>query len=217
MKSFPGFFPRKDGERARWAENYKLKLPVRGPEVSLSPQTIARNLEAAQRIIDVVMFVDMKKKEYDAALSLRDEVLATEGKLIGNTAAIMKKDANYTEPLGEEVGIIGGTRLHHEAEIYPKIKATAYSSFIEISFIKKYTHGISLYSRKVGQGKTGEWEHIGYCRLSPFVDKRPLAAHNVPEVREYQARCMKFMDEIGQFSSIVSTVYAGPRIADDKE
>jgi hypothetical protein len=218
MKSFPGFFPRKDGDKIGWFTNYKIKIAVRGPEVDLAPPQISRNQLAAQKIIDVINLVTSKRAEYDAAMSLRDEVFATEGKVISNTATIIKKHFNFTEPLGAVLGIMGGSKLHHEQQMSPKLKLSVYPTCVEVGFIKRYTHGISLYRRIVSpSGQESEWEHIGYCHKSPFQDKDPVTENGIAEIREYQARCVKNMVEIGQYSSIVSALFGGRKIINDPE
>jgi hypothetical protein len=213
MKSYPGFFPRKDGEKIGWFTNYKIKIAVRGPEVDLAPPQINRNQVAAQKIIDVINFVTSKKAEYDAAMNLRDEIFATEGKVISNTATIIKNHYNFTDALGAEVGIMGGSKLHHEDQISPKLKVVVFPTSVEINFLKRYTHGISLYRRIVGpNGEETDWEHIGYCHKSPFVDKDPVTENGIAELREYTARCVKNMEEIGQHSGIVSALFGGRKM-----
>jgi hypothetical protein len=209
MKSHRGYLPRKDGEKARWTTNLETFVNTRGDELGLTPVESTLLLGASRKIRDSLMRVTKKEKEYNAALSYRDEVCAEEGKIISDIIAAVKRRPGFNKAVGEAAGIIGSTKVQQKDEISPKlIQVFAYSDHVSIGFRKRYTQGISMYSRIAGRNK-GKWEHLGYYHKSPFTDRRPTAKPGVPEVREYMARCVKNMEEIGQNSGIVRVTFSG--------
>lgn len=208
MKSHRGFFPRKDAEKAQWGKLYKFKIGLRGAELGLTPVQIAVQENAGQKIHDVIMKAAFQKTAYDAAKKERDEVCAEQEKIISDTVAFMKKNPGFNPAIGADVGIIGSTKVQDEHDISPKLKVDAHNDHVRIGFQKRYTHGISLYCRIAGRNN-GQWEHLGFCHKSPFKDHRPTEQPGVPEVREYMARCVKNMVEIGQDSNIAVVTFRG--------
>jgi hypothetical protein len=209
MKSHRGYLPRKDGDKVLWMNNLDHVVSTRGAELGLTPEESTLVITASRKISDALKKITKKEKEYNAALSYRDEVLATDGKMIGDLIATLKKRPGFNPAVGMAAGIIGSTKIQQPVEMSPQlIKVYATSTEVNVGFRKRYTDGISIYSRSAGRNK-GEWEHLGYWFKSPFIDKRPALKKGVPEVRQYKARCVQKMQEIGQFSDIASVTFAG--------
>jgi hypothetical protein len=200
------FIPRTDAELARWANNYKTKIATLGASAGLTPAQITDQQDAAQVVIDAVNRVTEKKREQEEAVTFKNLVRGRELQFLVNSAIRIKRDALFTENIGEELGIIGSTIEVFKAELKPSLKLAVYRGSIEIAFNKKSQPGITIYARINGNEA---WEKLTYAASSPYIDERPLATAGAAEIREFRARCGNGHVEIGLDSDIVSTLYGG--------
>jgi hypothetical protein len=200
MKKFPGYMPRKDGERLLWLKNYQTRLPEIGPLIGFTPERIIREHNRAQRIIDGILGADAAKKEFDHWMAVKKNAYATDLKEIGKTAAAAKVDLNYEKMYGAALGIEGDAREINTDKISPVIKVFVHHKYVRINFRKKYADNVCIYSRIAGTG--GKWQLLAKIRVSPYIDLRPVT-NGVAENREYMAMCVYKDREVGQPSGIV--------------
>ena len=127
---------------------------------------------------------------------------------IFNIVANIKTNANYTDAIGKDLGIIGAAPTFDPSTFQPSVSA-AYNAASHSNLIKfeiSESEGSNIYSRKAGDTV---WTFVAYDTHSPYHDTRPLAVPGVPEKREYQAVAVLHSVQIGVPSAIVSAIFGG--------
>jgi hypothetical protein len=113
----------------------------------------------------------------------------------------LKLHANYTEALGEQLGIVGDEDTTTLANAKPKIKAKVLPhGVVEIGWSKGKADGVNIYSQR---GDDPTFVFVSRDTQSPYVDNRPLLVAGKPEQRQYKMICVKDDVEVGQFSDEV--------------
>ena len=118
----------------------------------------------------------------------------------------MKTFGNYSPNMGAELRVVITGQPVNFGDLKPELHPTSLLGKVSVRFIKKRMFGVKLYGRLRGEE---EWKYLGIGRRSPFIDKRPLATEEKPEIREYKAMCYDGQREIGLESDMVSVVHAG--------
>jgi hypothetical protein len=200
------FIPSKDAELLSWSANYSAKIATLGASVGLTPAEITDQQDKAQVVIDAVNKVTQKTQEKEEAVTAKNLVRANELQELSNTAIVIKRHPQFTDNIGDELGIMGSNVPYQRSTLRSDIRATAYPGLVEIRFKKRGQTGGGVFSRLQG---ADNWELLGNTAVSPFVDNRPLAVAGKPEIREYIVRCWDGKDYIGQDSNIEAVVFAG--------
>ena len=99
--------------------------------------------------------------------------------------AKVKLNANYTEAIGTDLGVVGPAETGKAApKFLTELQQGGGCQCVKLTFYK-YTHtGVHIESKR----GTGAWELLGIDTESPYKDERPLLAAATPEVREYRLR-----------------------------
>jgi hypothetical protein len=112
----------------------------------------------------------------------------------------IKKNANYTESIGIDLGVIGSDTTFDPTTFKPVMNSVKVQPgpHIIIDFGKDLTDGCNFYCRTNG----GAWEKRAYDTNPPYDDYTPLAVAGTAEKREYRCRAVINDDEIGVYSDI---------------
>ena len=121
--------------------------------------------------------------------------------IISGFVARMKASQNYTEAIGEDLGIIGDESDFDALTYKPEIKGKSVPGGARVTFTKKGVDGIDFQSRPKG---STTWEKLAFDSQSPYIDTRPPRSPGVPEEREYRGRGVISDVEIGEWSDIIS-------------
>lgn len=205
-KVYQYFLPQSSTKLLVWLGSYKSKIAILGPGVGVSAAEITEQEDAAQRVMDAIQLVDTRVKELDSARSALAVCKQTELKRIIQKSGVIKRHTSYNETIGSELGIIGTTQQIDLETARPALKLSVFPGSVEISFQLMGMRGITIYSRIKG---TLGWERITHDYESPYVDTRPLAQTNTPEIREYMARFFNGREDIGRESDVAVCVYGG--------
>lgn len=205
-KVYSYFVPQGNPKLLVWSGTYKEKVALLGPDVGLTPAEITEQEDAAQQLIDAVQLVDTKTKELDSARSALALCKQTQLKKIIQKAGIMKRSPNYNDTIGSALGIIGTQQTLDLEVMRPVLKLSVFPGMVEVSFQLLGMRGITIYSRIKG---TFGWQQLSHDYESPYLDARPLAQPNVPEIREYIARYFNGREDVGRESDVAVCVFAG--------
>lgn len=207
MKKIYGYFiPSADAELVRWLNNFKEQIIVTGPTLGLTPAQITELQDKAQKGIDSLLAVTIKKQEYSDAVLFKNLVRNEEVNFIANTVAILKRHPLFTENMGGILGVISPTGVQSRVTLQPKLKVNVFPEYVEIGFTKHGQTGVTIFSRIRG---TDEWAEIGNVERSPYKDTRPLQVAGKAEIREYMARCYSNDEAVGQNSEVHIVVFGG--------
>lgn len=206
------FIPASDDAIIGFLANYGEVIAEKGALVGLTATEITEQQELASSTKADFEAASVKKAAYREGVQKKKVLRKTAIKLIRNMAVRIKRAPGYTDDIGAALGILrtstaSSTSTSARSILRPAIKATAFPTYIEISFYKYGQTGVSVFSRVKG---SEEWAKlISGCTESPYRDSRALQQAGVPEIREYKALYWENGTETGQESDIVFTVLKG--------
>lgn len=205
-KTYGYFIPKTDGELVRWLNNFKDQITIIGPMVGLTPTQVTELQDKAQKGIDSLLAVIVKKQEYSDAVLFKNMVRSEDVNFIANAAVILKRNPLFTENMGGILGIITPTASQSRITLQPRLKLNVFPKYIEVDFNKRGQTGVTILSRIRG---IDEWTEIGNAERSPYKDTRPLQVAGKAEIREYMVRCYSNDESVGQDSEVRVAVFGG--------
>jgi hypothetical protein len=200
-KKYPGFMPKKDGDKKSWLNNAYTKADIACPQLGLLPAEITEFKDVLQSSTDTLNNVDIKRAELDQALYAKKMLEENEARVISRLVARMKSSSTFNLAVAAELGIVGNAVIIDDTVVKPVLKIKLVAGLVRISFSKQYMSNICIFSR---QRNTLNWEKIAQTNRSPFTDTRSLAEAGKAEAREYMALFNDGTQKIGQESEIYS-------------
>ncbi|MEI6488233.1 MAG: hypothetical protein WCP52_04690 [Bacteroidota bacterium] len=227
------YLPSKEAERVPWLENFSAKIGTYSATFGISASEVS-TIKAMYLFYAYIIGLITSSRKFTKALTSYKNTLskAPNGTTLGPiptfdagtvpaltqagifnyiagiVARIKSNNANYTEAIGKELGIIGEETTFVPDDYKANGTCKSMPGFVVIEFNKTHVDGMDIYSNAVG-GDPKVFEKIGTANHSPFHDTRPLAAAGVPEKRNYQTRAFIHDAEIGFFSDTFSVTFAG--------
>lgn len=205
-KSYNYFIPSTDGELVRWLNNYKEQIASAGPLAGLTLSQVTELQDKAQKSIDALLAVIVKKQEYRDAILTKNQTRSEEVNFIANASVILKRSPLYTSNIGGALGIITLAAEQSRLTLQPMLKINVFPEYVEVNFNKRSQTGVTIYSRLHG---TEQWVKLADAERSPYKDARPLEAADKAEVREYMCRCYTGDEFVGQNSEVRIAVFGG--------
>ncbi|MFM2295022.1 MAG: hypothetical protein RLZZ350_1435 [Verrucomicrobiota bacterium] len=124
----------------------------------------------------------------EAASRLADRVLVQRAKL----------SPNYTDALGNNLGVIGAEDTTDLTTAKPTLTATDHlAGNIEVQFNKSISQGVDVYAKRDGDA---DFVFLARDTQSPYLDNRPLLQAGKPELRRYKAIYVLNDAQVGSFS-----------------
>ena len=200
------YIPKNEGQLNIWLSNYRSKLSTHGETLGFTPDQIAALEDACDTLIAKINDVESAKAALKTTVETKNLTKSDTLGLIRNETAKMKVNDNYTEAIGQDMGIIGESSSPDLNTMSPEISAEAFPGYVRIKFTKRGFSGVHIYTRLKG---SQTWAFLSRDTNSPYDDHRPLSSPGTPETREYMAIGLDGDDEIGQQSDIVSVVFGG--------
>ena len=162
---------------------------------------------ASDAVITAYDDTDSAKTTYEGKKAVELQAEATQLAIIRNLFNTLKVLPNWKSSGADAELQASSSSSEFDPDTYkPVITVSMKGGQITLDFKKKGVDALALYCRLRG---TTTWTKIGIDTSSPYIDGKPLANPNVPEVREYMARGMLGDDEIGLESDIVSIAFGG--------
>ena len=110
----------------------------------------------------------------------------------------IKARDEYTEGLGEKLGIIGPDYIHDLTTCHPDLNGIDQTDGRAIlSYTKFNSDGVNIYCQR--ENNT-DWVLLVRATTSPYIYNRPLLHIGKPELRRYTSVYMLKDQESGQFS-----------------
>jgi hypothetical protein len=209
--SIRNFLPTTDAQLNFWLSNFASKIGDVAAALNITPEQVAQfetdrvNLEARLKEVQT------KKTAYQSSVAEKDFVRDAIVKRIRDTAVIIKRHANYTETIGEDLGIVppelpalpGGNE-----NAMPSFQAVLLPDRIRLDWVKDVFDGVMVQSKR---GSETTFTPLGTDSISPYEDTRANLVAGVPEIRIYRMRYLLKDEEVGQWSDekrIASTIDA---------
>lgn len=110
----------------------------------------------------------------------------------------MKLSPNYTDAIGNMLGVIGAEDTTDLTSAKPTLTATAQpGGAAEVQFNKSISQGVDVYARRDGDA---DFVFLARDTQSPYLDNRPLLVAGKPELRRYKAIYIQADAPVGSYS-----------------
>lgn len=192
------YLPRSDGELLLWHDRFKDNLIALKDKLGLSDDDIAVVVSDNEALHTKI---SASNTAAAAAQHANAEKAATCLQSGGHTRILarrIKTLGNYTEAIGNLLGIIGSDSTPDFSEAKPVLRAVDQTGgIVEFSFLKGGSDGINLYCQR---DNDAELVFLARETQTHFTDNRPLLVPGKPELRRYTAVYVQKDREVGQFS-----------------
>ena len=217
------WLPHREDELLPWFNNFNTKIPGYATTLDLSPGDVTSVADDSAMVEFAINGVAIYKAEQKEWVDFKDlELYGPFGRptpgvptapvltpptvvdpgIIRRTRDLVlriKAHPNYTEVIGEDLGIIGaeqaGTGLVKPdggAEALPKHE-------VRITFVKSGHDGVDVESQRAAET---DWTYLAFDGYSPYVDNRPPLVPGQPEERRYRLRYRDNDLPVGEYSDI---------------
>ncbi|MBS4027739.1 MAG: hypothetical protein KGZ58_03785 [Ignavibacteriales bacterium] len=205
------FLPRTDAQLNFWLNNFAAKIGNFAADVGITPEQVTQfetdKTNLAMRLNDV----QTKKTAYQSSVTEKDAVKEAIVKRIRDAAVMIKRHTNYTDTMGEDLGIVppeipgvpGGTE-----NAMPEFQAVELPDRIRLDWLKDIFDGVIVQCKR---GNETTFTTLGTDMTSPYEDTRANLSIGVPEIRYYRMRYILKDEEVGQWSDekrVVCTIDA---------
>lgn len=217
------WLPHREDELLPWFNNFNTKLAGYTVTLDLSPgdlTSVAADTAMVEFAINGVAIYKAEQREWvdfkdlelygspglptpavPVAPTLVPPTPVAPG-LIGRTRALVariKAHPNYTEVIGEDLGIIGAEQVG-AGLVKPDGKAEALPKHeVRITFVKSGHDGVDVEGQRAAET---EWSYLAFDGYSPYVDNRPPLVVGQPEERRYRLRYRDNDLPVGEYSDI---------------
>jgi hypothetical protein len=120
-------------------------------------------------------------------------------------AARIKKHPNYTDAMGQDLGIIGAEQTMDLAAMKPILKITLQAGRPNVGWKKQGMDGLEI---SVDRG-TGTFAFLAFDTMPDYLDTAPLPAAGTSAVWRYKAIYRLHDEEVGQWSDIATISVMG--------
>jgi hypothetical protein len=192
------FLPTTDAQLNFWLNNFAGKIGGYATELNILPEQVAQfetdKTDLSTRLNDV----QSKKTAYQSSVADKDKVKDAIVKRIRDVAVVMKRNANYTDTIGEDLGIVppelpalpGGNE-----NAMPSFQAVLLPDRIRLDWVKDVFDGVFVQCKR---GNETTFTTLGADSISPYEDTRANLVAGVPEIRIYRMRYLLKDEEVGQ-------------------
>ncbi len=217
------WLPSREDELLPWFNNFNTKLPGYAVTLDLSAGDLAAvaadSAMVPFAINGVAIFkaeqrewVDFKNLELYGPVggptpavptvpTTTDPALVAPGiiRRIRDLVLRIKAHPNYTEVIGEDLGIIGAEQTEPD-QVKPDGQAQALPNHeVRITFVKRGHDGVDVESQRAAETA---WTYLAFDGFSPYVDNRPPLTASQPEERRYRLRYRDSDVPVGEYSDI---------------
>ncbi|MBK7873418.1 MAG: hypothetical protein IPJ74_23515 [Saprospiraceae bacterium] len=176
---------------------------MHGYNVGLSQEDMSEIDMEGETIKQAIQDANTKKEEATKAVTYKNEVRAAFLNKLRKIIARIKAHRNYSDSLGQELGIIGSKSSFDSVTFKPKPKVAVSGGMVRIKFQKKGIDGVNVYRRRKGEA---EWQFRARDNNSPYEERIQLENPAQPEHWEYRLIGVIKDVEIGQPSDVVEVI-----------
>lgn len=201
------YVPQEETAQLSWADNLATQAAVSGNQIGMAwtPTQGTSIASQATTIKAAVLAKEAARAVYLAAVALADTQIDAALALIRPLVASGKKNALYTETVGQHLGVIGA-EVDFDPQTYKaelRDVAAVGNATLRIKFAKALGEldAARLFIRHAGETT---WTVAATMVRSPFIHHMTLATPGVPEALEVRIRGIIGNDEIGDYSDIAT-------------
>jgi hypothetical protein len=228
MSTTISYIPSSDSERGIWMNNFSSKINTYATQVGITAAEVTAIQKDAAMFTFVINMQETFKQTLNYITSYKNilkhavgqqhlgalptaptlptvPALVPEGVFdrVANFVKRIKASANYTEAIGNDLGIIAPVQVFDASTMQPELKVTIDGDRPHIKCTKGYSDAIDLYvDRKDGAG----FVLIGRLTKPDYIDIVSLPANTALAEWDYKARYVIENNTVGIMSSIASIV-----------
>jgi hypothetical protein len=199
--------PVKRAARLAWLTALSKNVVAEAAKMDAAPEDAAAAKALADELVAAYNATDSAQATVDGKRQIERQTEIKNFKALRRYFARWKTLDKYGTTGGEAVLQLKSKSSRMDAGTFkPKITITVKGGEVIIQYRKRGVDALAIYSRLRGMA---EWTRLGIDRMSPFIDRRPLADPAIAEVREYMARGVIKDEEVGVDSDIITVTFAG--------
>ena len=192
------YYPKSEGDVMPWLENFNKKLPSYAATLGIPSTTVTQmqteSTDAGQKIKDAAA----AKNTWQSAVSAKTDALAQVEKHVRDQVVVFKRNANYTEAIGLDLGVIGPSQTQISDDVLnnakPDFTATVLPDAVRLDWTKGLFDGVVVHCKR---GAETAFTMLDKDTISPYEDDRQNVTKDVPETRIYRMRYLYGDDEVG--------------------
>ena len=222
------YLPNADNDKSLWFTNFKTKIATHAVTLGVSPAEVTTTQKDADAYLYIINMLEANKQYVNNITAYKNllrhavaqqhlgvipvaPVLAapppavTEGVFdrVSKLVKRIKAHVNYTDAIGQDLGIIAPTQTIDVATMQPDLKVVLDAGRPHIKCTKGYADAIDLYvDRKDGAG----FVSIGRLLKLDYIDVVGLPANTALIEWSYKAMYVIGNDNVGLMSPVVSIV-----------
>ncbi|MFN8283965.1 MAG: hypothetical protein U0U67_12170 [Chitinophagales bacterium] len=177
------YLPNRDAELDTWELNFITKLPAIATALGIPTADVTK----------VTATINQHRITYNTTVAKKNEAIAAT-----NTNTLKKKETKdsirklakqlkannlFTEAIGRELDILT-KEVTFPANEKPTLTATIDAHHVVLKYVKHTHQGIIIYTKR---GDETEFENLGFCTKTKFIDTRANIDVSKPEERQYKA------------------------------
>ena len=228
MNSTVNYMPNGDNDRGIWTNNFKTKIGTHATTLGITAAEVTNIQKDADMYLYIINMLEAYKQTVNNITSYKNllkhavgqqhlgaipsapvlttaPAMVTEGVFdrISKLVKRIKAHVNYTDAIGNDLGIIAPTQTIDVNSMQPDLKVILDAGRPHIKCSKGYADAIDLYvDRKDGTGFT----LIGRLLKLDYIDVVGLPANTVLAEWSYKAMYVIGNDNVGLMSPLVSVV-----------
>ena len=222
------FLPKDEPGKRAWLSNFAAKLSTYAATVAVAPAEVAQ-VQADSLFFGYVYDAhDQHTKTtrdwtaYKSALRSGDMLgnlpvapvavvppPAVPANIFGRASALavrIKKHPNYTDAMGQDLGIIGAEQVIDYNSLKPVLDLTVQAGHPNIGWTKQGTDGLELLTDR-GDGKG--FVYLAFDTVPDYLDTAPLPAPGASIVWKYKGIYRESDEQVGQWSDVSSLSVMG--------
>ena len=228
MKKEP-YLPQSDPGKVLWLRNFAEKLPGFAAELDITPAQLAQVDTDSEAFGDTIVYLNNQKNGLESLTAFKNQLrngklplgsipsfgtpptlpAGTLNDIFGRTRLLVrtiKGHANYTESIGDALGIIGEESEDDVNTWKPILKVRIEAGSPNILWTKGNSSGIKIWvDRGDGQG----FRFLGIDTIPDFLDKHTLPAQGQSALWKYQAIYILKDEEVGEMSDVLEVSVKG--------
>jgi len=228
MSTTNNYIPNADADKGIWMSNFNAKIPGYVGVLSVTPADILAFQQDTNMFQYVINMAEVFKQTLNNITAYKQlmkhaggqqhlgyiptlPALATppagvpEGIFdrVSKLVKRIKTDANYTEAIGHDLGIIAVVQSFNAEALKPDLRVTLDAGRPHIKCTKGYADAVDLYAdRRDNAG----FVLIGRLTKPDFIDAASLPANTVITEWDYKAMYVIDNNSVGLMSAVVSVV-----------
>lgn len=223
--------PTRDNERIAWSLNFEAEFPALAAQLGFTNAEMTALLQDSAAMRHAILVAQTGAAFSKACTAFKNGMLggvgenqATPGipvhnppplppanvdagiiERLSNAMAAAKKNAGYSQTIGETLQIVGSPAPEIDPESAKPVGTTLSmtGSIVRIEWTKGKFDGIYIESQRADETA---WTNIGFDMRSPFDDERAPLVAGKPEERRYRLRFFIDNVAVGNYSDTLTAI-----------